>query len=132
KGKVPIMAVRSQALAMAVIGLTASLRMMPAANAQELPLESWSSDNITTENDGMRETGRTAETGIGEVGQRQSSKDVGAHVEPMGRIDGRVQNRVQNRLRNRIDRTYNPRANATSPFEVASDQARRTARPRSR
>ena len=93
------MAVRSQV--MTVIGLAASLWMISAANAQELPLESWSPESITTQNDGLRETGRTAETGIGEVGQRQSSKDVGAHVEPMGRIDGRVQNRVQNRLRQR-------------------------------
>lgn len=126
------MIVRSLFVVMRTIGFVVPIWMISIANAQELPIESWSSDNVTTQNEGLRETGRTAETGAGEVGQRQSSKDMGARVEPMGRVDGRVQNRVQNRLRNRIDRTYSPTANATAPFEVASDRARGTARPRSR
>jgi hypothetical protein len=42
----------------------------------------------------------------------------------MARINSRIQNRVQSRIRNRIDRNYDPAANASSPFEVASEQVR--------
>src|SRR5690606_15431132 len=66
---------------------------------------------------------RTAAAAAGEVGQRQTRSDVVANVAPLGRIDSRVQSRVQNRIRNRIDRSYDPRANATSPFEIATEGA---------
>jgi hypothetical protein len=42
----------------------------------------------------------------------------------MARIASRINNRVQNRIHNRIDRSYDPQANATSPFAVAEDQTR--------
>jgi hypothetical protein len=42
----------------------------------------------------------------------------------MARINSRIQNRVQSRIRNRIDRNYNPTANASSPFGIASRQVR--------
>ncbi len=76
--------------------------------------------------------GRTARAAAGQVGQRQTRETTAqqAGSEPMARIASRVQNRVQNRIRNRIDRYYDPRANATDPFVVAGDQARRGARPR--
>lgn len=67
--------------------------------------------------------GRAAESAVGEVGQRQTRGGTQADIEPMSRINSRIANRVQNRIRNRIDRYYNPQANATSPFEVAADQA---------
>ncbi|MBX3594743.1 hypothetical protein [Sphingomonas sp.] len=67
----------------------------------------------------------------GQLGAESSAAKVSKRVErpasntaPLGRIDMRIQNRVQNRIRNRIDRYYNPRANATSPFVVASDRVR--------
>jgi hypothetical protein len=75
---------------------------------------------------------RTPETGNGRIGQRQSrdavARDTG--IEPMARLQTRVANRVQSRLRNRIDRNYDPSANATSPFVVAGEQARRPQSPR--
>lgn len=70
---------------------------------------------------------RTPEAGNGRIGQRQTkdavARDTG--IEPMARLQTRVANRVQSRLRNRIDRNYDPSANATSPFVVAGEQARR-------
>ena len=76
--------------------------------------------------------GETARSAVGQAGLRQSREQVAADsgIEPMGRINGRIQNRVQARIRNRIDRYYDPRANVTSPFAVASEQA--TAAPRRR
>ncbi len=76
--------------------------------------------------------GHTARSSAGQVGQRQNRELTAqqAGIEPMARIAGRVQNRVQNRIRNRIDRYYDAQANATDPFIVASEQARRGSRPR--
>lgn len=66
-----------------------------------------------------------AESAVGKIGQRQAREQKQANIEPMARINNRVLNRVQNRIRNRIDRYYNPRANVTSPFEVAVEQTRK-------
>ncbi|MCW4463467.1 hypothetical protein OK349_17300 [Sphingomonas sp. BT-65] len=75
---------------------------------------------------------RTAETDAGRIGQRQTREDAAREtgIEPMARISNRIANRVQNRLRSRIDRFYDPRANATSPFGVAADQAKVAGRTR--
>lgn len=73
-------------------------------------------------------SGRVASSVAGEVGQRQTREQTIAGIQPMARIGSRIQNRVQSRVRNRIDRFYDPQANAASPFQVASDQAR-TGRP---
>lgn len=82
----------------------------------------------------LRETrqGETARSAAGQAGQRRNREQIAqdAGIEPMGRINGRIQNRVQSRIRNRIDRYYDPQANAASPFEVASDQARTAGRSR--
>ena len=67
---------------------------------------------------------RVAESAVGEVGQRQTSAQLDTVSQPLGRIDNRIRNRVQSRIRNRVDRFYDPQANATSPFTVASDSAR--------
>jgi len=69
--------------------------------------------------------GHMAESAVGEVGQRQTRGNVPAVIGPMGRLNSRVANRVQSRLRNRIDRYYDPRANTTSPFEVAAERSAR-------
>lgn len=74
--------------------------------------------------------GETARSTVGQVGQRQTREQLAqdAGIEPMARINSRVQNRVQSRIRNRIDRYYDPQANATSPFDIAGDQARTAGR----
>ena len=79
-----------------------------------------------------RSGGRTAETSIGEVGQRQRMDEVAPNLEPMVRIPSRIQNRVQSRIRSRLDRYYDPQANAASPFEVAGEQGRKAGRPNRR
>nr|WP_294811025.1 hypothetical protein [uncultured Sphingomonas sp.] len=68
--------------------------------------------------------GRTADTSIGQVGQRQTRGEAARGIAPAGRISNRIQNRVQSRIRNRIDRTYDPRSNANSPFAIAEEQTR--------
>lgn len=62
--------------------------------------------------------GHTADVGTGQIGQRQTREEAAPNIKPMNRINGRIANRVQTRIRNRIDRYYDPRANATSPFRV--------------
>ncbi|MEH3158277.1 MAG: hypothetical protein PGN08_04685 [Sphingomonas taxi] len=74
--------------------------------------------------------GRTADTSVGEVGQRQDHGQTIAGTKPSMRIAGRLQTRVQNRLRNRIDRNYDPTANASNPFAVAETEAQAPARRR--
>ena len=77
-------------------------------------------------------TGRTAQSAVGQVGQRQT-QDVTAPktgLKPTGRINSRIQNRVQSRIRNRIDQDYDPQGNAADPFRVAEDQTRTGGRPR--
>lgn len=71
--------------------------------------------------------GRTAESAVGQVGERQT-RQATAGIKPTARINSRINNRVQSRIRNRIDRYYDPRANATSPFEVAEEEARQAGR----
>lgn len=68
--------------------------------------------------------GDVARSTAGQVGQRQTRAEIAPNIVPTARLDGRIANRVQSRIRNRIDRNYDPQANATSPFEVAGDQAR--------
>lgn len=74
--------------------------------------------------------GSLARSTVGEAGQRQTKSNSPTDIGPMGRLNSRVANRVQSRLRNRIDRYYDPRANTTSPFEVASERSTRIQSPR--
>lgn len=76
--------------------------------------------------------GSTASHPNGTIGQRQTNSEIVPSSNAMGRVSNRIQNRVQNRIRNRIDRFYDPKANTTSPFEVASEKARsaRTGAPK--
>ena len=79
---------------------------------------------------GWRQTTRTADTGSGEIGQRQTRDDTTSIVAPLGRITSRIESRVQNRLRNRLDRSYDPTASASTPFERAEARVRaRSIRP---
>jgi hypothetical protein len=74
--------------------------------------------------------GRTGDSGVGEVGQRQTRERAAPNVPPLARINGRINNRVQNRISNRIDRTYNPTPDATDPFANAEKNQKRGTRPR--
>ncbi|OYW44562.1 MAG: hypothetical protein B7Z33_12140 [Sphingomonadales bacterium 12-68-11] len=79
---------------------------------------------VTSQNEGIRELGQTAETAAGNVGERQGTRNGTRADDPLGRISNRIQNRIQNRIRNRIDPNYDPNANATAPFETAEQRAR--------
>ena len=85
-----------------------------------------------SQGEGLREAARTADTGVGEIGMRQTSEETAPNIEPLDRINNRIETRVQNRLRNRVDRTYDATANATSPFERAEETARKTGSRRPR
>lgn len=95
--------------------------MAASAAAQDI------SNLPNTQGEGLRDVGRTADSAVGEVGRRQTTADVAPTLRPQGRLKNRIQNRVQNRIRNRIDRDYDAIGNSSSPFEVASDEARNAA-----
>lgn len=95
--------------------------MTASAAAQDI------SNLPNAQGEGLRDVGRTADSAVGVVGRRQSKADAAPTLQPQGRLNNRVQNRVQNRIRNRIDRDYDPRGSLSSPFEVASDDARNAA-----
>lgn len=106
--------------------IAASLGFAAPGFAQTSPFDrAISQSEVQTQAEGLLEVGRTAETGIGEVGQRQKDDQVAPNIEPLGRLNNRIQNRVQNRLRNRIDRNYDSTANAVAPFDRAEDQVKR-------
>lgn len=75
--------------------------------------------------------GETAQSAVGQVGLRQSQGQLARELntKPMARLENRIQNRIEARVRNRIDRYYDPKANATSPFSIAGEQLRKTGRP---
>ncbi|MAW90040.1 MAG: hypothetical protein CL574_02930 [Altererythrobacter sp.] len=77
---------------------------------------------VDTQAEGFNDVGRTAETGIGEIGRRTTGT---INVNPMGRINSRIENRIRNRLRTRIDRNYDPLESITSPFDKADQETRR-------
>lgn len=72
-----------------------------------------------------RRAGIIADSSVGKVGERQGKQATVANIKPLARLDTRIANRVETRIRNRIDRTYDPTANATSPFKVAIDKAQK-------
>lgn len=114
----PPLIVRLSAVFLSPIFLVAS-----PASAQEFPSAS-GSDGGSGQGDGGQEMGRTAETGAGEVGQRQTVWDA-PNVQPMTRINNRVQLRVESRVNSRIDRNHDADMGTTSAFDVANIRARR-------
>ena len=118
----------SGALALALLAAApAGAQTVPDDPA--FPIEP-SSARAQSQDEGLRDVGRTADTGIGEVGRRQTAIDGVTSVEIAGRLRNRLPNRVENRIRTRSDRNYDPSANATSPFEVADEESRRAGNPR--
>lgn len=79
-----------------------------------------------------QKVGSVATSSVGVAGRRQEKSQGVANIKPTARLNTRIANRVQSRIRNRIDRFYDPRSNATSPFAVAADEARDNAVTRAR
>ncbi|WP_088368399.1 hypothetical protein [Sphingomonas dokdonensis] len=73
--------------------------------------------------------GQTAQSSVGQIGQRQTRDQAAPSIEPMRRISNRLQNRIQTRIQSRIDRNQNPRATTLSPFAVADEETRTLGRP---
>ncbi len=96
--------------------------------AQTLPFDAEPQAEAHSQGEALRDVARTADTGAGEIGQRQTRSKAAPNIEPLGRINNRIEARVQNRLRNRLDRNYDPTANATAPFERAEDRLRKSSR----
>lgn len=126
---------RKSSALLAMLAMLAMLSLCPAASAQEFPLDPYvpaAPARPVDQGSGLRDVGRTADAGAGEIGQRQSRDQAAPTVDSLGRVAGRIENRIENRIRNRIDRYYNPAANSTSPFEQAEDRLRRASVPRGR
>lgn len=68
------------------------------------------------------EIGCTAETGVGQVGLRQTRDNPALNIEPSRRIENRIRSRVESRLKTRIDRGFSGPANATVEIERASNR----------
>lgn len=106
---------------------TAAQEAPPAPEGERVEQPATQNEGLeqpATQNEGLQQAARTADAGIGEVGQRQTVRDGAALQDPLDRIASRINNRVENRLRNRIDRNYDPTANATSPYLNADRQTR--------
>jgi hypothetical protein len=123
------MALAGRFLTGAAVALLAHIGFFisPAA-AQDSPSNPSDPSMASDQNEGLREIGRTAETGIGQVGQRQTTSNAGPNVDPTGRVNNRIRSRVQNRISNRIDRYYDPKADTTEAFNAPGDQVRGIAR----
>lgn len=91
----------------------------PVATASPVP---------RNQNEGLRDTGKTADTGSGQVGRRQSARETARFAAPLSRYSNRIQNRVQTRIANRIDRDYDPTAGTQAPFETAEGRAKAATR----
>lgn len=127
-----------------LIGVSVALTVLPAtAQVRSAPATSRSLDadedgSLTSPQQQQRppletnQAGRTAQSSVGRVGQRQSreASSTQAGIKPMARIASRIQNRVRNRIRNRIDLDYDTLVGTTNPFSAAEDQTRMPGRPR--
>ena len=99
------------------------------ASAQDLPIPPAKQNEISSQNDGLREIGRTAETAAGQVGQRQLASDAAFGMAPIDRLDSRIKNRIENRIKGRIDPYYDQKENVTRAYEVASEKIRKVTSP---
>jgi hypothetical protein len=108
--------------------LIAALLVLGApATAQTFPIDPGARQvEARSQAEGLSEMARTADTGAGEIGQRQTREEAAPNIEPLGRINYRIENRVQSRLRNRVDRNYDATANVTAPFKRAEGRTRKT------
>lgn len=66
--------------------------------------------------------GRTAETGSGDVGQREQPIAMQSIGQSLGRVDSRINSRIDNRLSWRIDRSYAPNLEVTSSIKAAESE----------
>jgi len=120
---------------LAFTGTLAALLAVDSASAQDQQsgnLPTYSNDlgspfqasSAAANTMGEKEVGTVATSSVGTAGQRLTPTQGVGNTKPAARIETRIANRVESRIRNRIDRYYDPQANSTSPFKVASDKVR--------
>lgn len=97
-----------------------------SASAQKASNNAPNSGQVSNQNEGLQGLGQTAETGVGEVGQRLTRWDIAPNTEPMARINRRVESRVENRLSSRIESGGRDNEDANSAFESASNRVLKT------
>lgn len=107
-----------------ILSVTACGWAMPLAAQTELIEPVSRQAQVRAQAEGMKDIVRTANTGGGEVGQRQTREDVAPSLDPLGRIDNRIENRVRSRIRNRLDRAYDQTASANSSITDADLRTR--------
>ena len=93
------------------------------ALAQDFPIIPMGNDDTEGEK-ATEEAARTADIGIGQVGQRQSSSQAAPSISTTKRVNNRIQSRINNRIENRIDRDFQEGDDNTDAFERAVEQAR--------
>jgi hypothetical protein len=109
-------------VAVALCAATPALAQQRAARSQRTdPMALPAPSSLRGGAGDQESNARIADSSVGRAGQREGYPSI-------SRTDTRIGNRVQSRLRNRVDRFYDPQANATSPFQVASDQVRNAGR----
>jgi hypothetical protein len=77
----------------------------------------------------QQEPGQTAQSSVGQAGQRQTREQAVPSVAPMSRISSRIQNRVETRLSTRIDPNARAAETDLSPFAAAADETRTPVQP---
>jgi hypothetical protein len=71
---------------------------------------------------------RTAETGQGEIGRRQTQDEAAPNVQPLVRISNRIDSRINLRIQNRLDRFNSSEADVKTRVEAAVNTARHAQR----
>lgn len=118
-----------------MLGLTAtSLMAVPYARAQQggtvgTMAQEPGRQPAAASDGSLRSVSRTAETGVGKVGQRQEGPETARILTKPGRLSSRINNRIQSRIPNRIDDTYDSSADPTEQIQQADDR-QRVRRPR--
>lgn len=121
----PIIAIRRISVALSLTLLTApAVAQRDPGPADQVELSA-DRPEVARSISPLVDSDQIAPSSAGRAGQRQTrGQDVGG-IRPMIRVESRVANRFQNRIRNRLDRYYDPRANALSPFTVAGEEVKR-------
>ena len=104
----------------------ATAASVAAMAALAMPASAQTAANRT----GLENLVSTAQTGSGEVGQRQTAGASSINRAPTKRLATRIENRINNRVRNRIDRDFNQAQSASASIDATLEQLRGVPDPR--
>lgn len=117
--------IASPKLAVLAILAWGGLASASGAAAQEFPIEPQPVPQ--SQEEGLREVGRTAEIGGTRVGERQAADRAVTGISPTARLQNRIPGRLENRLRTRLDENFNASADPAASlreFEQARERSR--------